>query len=184
MFVRNRTKVQFRVSVRGKKVVLEPNTVTHIEDGLISEKQLRDIYGHRIDIINEDGTSTRKPVVKEEPVKLTERKEDLTDATLESILKEVSDELEAETNKEMSEQEIQEALEDIQDVKKDEIVNDENSDVIIVPTAKIPVVEEVTPSIAPEVTPTVPEVPVKVTRKRRTSTGKTRTKRASKKKQD
>lgn len=179
MFVRNRTKVQFRVSVRGKKVVLEPNTVTHIEDGLITEKQLRDIYGHRIDIINEDGTSTRKPVIKDEPVKLTERKEDLTDATLESILKEVSDELEAEANKEMSEQEIQEALEDIQDVAK-EVVNDENSDVIIVPTAKIPVVED----IVPEVTPTVPEAPVKTTRKRRTSTGKTRTKRASKKKQD
>ena len=121
MFVRNRTRVPFRVSVRSKKIILEPNTVTFIEDGLVTEKQLRDIYGHRIDIINEDGTSTRKPLVKKEPeVKLEGRKENLTDATLESILKEVTDELEADkyTNYDMSEQEIQEALEDIQDAKK------------------------------------------------------------------
>ena len=113
MFVRNRTRVPFRVSVRSKKIILEPNTVTFIEDGLVTEKQLRDIYGHRIDIINEDGTSTRKPLVKKEPeVKLEGRKENLTDATLESILKEVTDELEADkyTNYDMSEQEIQEAL--------------------------------------------------------------------------
>ena len=58
MFVRNRTRVPFRVSVRSKKIILEPNTVTFIEDGLVTEKQLRDIYGHRIDIINEDGTTT------------------------------------------------------------------------------------------------------------------------------
>ena len=112
MLVRNRTKIPFKVCVGAKKIILEPNTVTYVEDGLVTEKRLRDIYGHRIDIIKEDGTSTTPLKIKVQPeVKLAERKENLTEKTLESILSEVITDLETEEEpeKEMSEQELQEA---------------------------------------------------------------------------
>ena len=171
MFVRNRTSVPFRVSVHGKKIILEPNTVTFVEDGIISEKQLRDIYGHRIDIVTETGASTapnRLVPKKAEPVKLTEREEDLTDAALENILKEVNDELEAD-KEELSEQEIQETFEDIQKAKE-EIT--ENEEVTVVSTIEAPVTNEAT------------TVPVEVTPVKASKKGRTRTKKASKKKQD
>ena len=172
MFVLNMTTVPFKICARGKKVILTPGTYVHVDNDMITEKALKDIYGHRIKVVKEDGEIPKAAIVKEEKKTPIEKVDELTDTSLKSILEEVKAELEEseeDNSNELSEQEIQEALEDLETKtpeKEEEIVNDENSDVIIVPTTPVP----------------VDETPKKTSG--RTKSTKTRTRRTSRKKQN
>lgn len=91
MLVRSRVGTPLKYRKSSGCYVIQPNTVTFIEDGKVTAKELKGTYGDRIEIISEDLVA---PVTEEKKeVKLEERKEDLTDKSLEGILAQVKEEI-------------------------------------------------------------------------------------------
>ena len=54
MYVINLTDKPLKYHSKGVKVILEPQVVTPISDEVATPKKLKDCYGSRIDIIDED----------------------------------------------------------------------------------------------------------------------------------
>ena len=83
MYVINLTDKPLKYNSKGVKVVLEPQVVTLISDELATPKKLRDCYGSRIDIIDEDKiremyttySNDAKPAEPSEPVVIVEPEE-------------------------------------------------------------------------------------------------------------
>lgn len=181
MLVRNNTDIKFEYRAHGKCYTINPKTVTSLEDdGLLTEKELKDTYGTRIRIVKEDSPApelrvTPLQVPKAKEVKLEERTCDLTDKILGEILDSVKTEMEIADSQIdndwdlnlKSEQKIQEALEDIENKNKDIVSNNENKDA---------------PDYKAETVQTVKNNSVSEKKPGRTSTRRTGTKRASRKK--
>ena len=53
MFVQNFTKDVLKYDSKGNIIKLKPNTITYVSDTLVSRKALRDCFGTRIDIIED-----------------------------------------------------------------------------------------------------------------------------------
>jgi len=181
MLVRNNTDIKFEYRAHGKCYTINPKAVTSLEDdGLLTEKELRDTYGTRIRIVKENSpvldleiASVQIPKAKE--VKLEERTCDLTDKILGEILDSVKTEMEISDSQIdndwdlnlKSEQKIQEALEDIENKNKDVALNNENENV---PKDKTETVKTIKNNNVPE------------KKSRKTSTRRATAKRASRKK--
>ena len=92
MFVRNRKDIDFKYNKRGKVIVLKANTVTLVDDSLVTAKELVDCYGQRIEIIKQSTqVATPKEVVNKEVQKPAP--EPASDKVLEDILEQVQKEL-------------------------------------------------------------------------------------------
>lgn len=97
MLVRNKTDRELTVNKSFGCIVLKPATVTFIEDGKITEKELTDIYGSRIAVIKDEASVSAfevKTQTTPKQIELKERTEDITDKSLDAILKSVKAELE------------------------------------------------------------------------------------------
>ena len=98
MFVRNREKVPLTYRRNGYTIVLNPGTVTYVDECKVTEKELKDFYGFRVEIVGkenpvEEVAPKEAPMIKEGKVKATKvnvvAKNSLDESLLENILTEV-----------------------------------------------------------------------------------------------
>ena len=54
MFVRSNMDIPVRYSKSSGSVILKPNTVTFVEETIVTAKELKDCYGDRITILSDD----------------------------------------------------------------------------------------------------------------------------------
>lgn len=87
MFVKSKMSIPVKYYKGSDCIVLKPNTVTFVEDTKVTAKELKDCYGERIDIVT-NGTNISS-VPEKGDVKLEERKEDVTLASIHNILMEI-----------------------------------------------------------------------------------------------
>lgn len=121
MFVRSRIDKPLTFRKGGKSWILKPHAVTLIDDPTVTARELKGCYGSRIDVITDDGAyegskEGRQPIkkvlqYKQEPPKkstvLESSKETVkkalenkrTEKTLDDILAEVNEELENDSKK-------------------------------------------------------------------------------------
>lgn len=105
MFVRNRENIDFKYRKRGKCVVLKANTVTFIEDTFATPEELRSCYGQRIEVISKDFEDKAvNSVNKNEIKKVVEVQQD-----------NVIDNLLAEVEKELKEEEDKKQIKEVKD---------------------------------------------------------------------
>lgn len=107
MFVRNKTKVDFKYRKGEKCIILKAGTVTLVEDGVVSARELLSCYGQRIEVIGQNSKpvafKTTPVAFKTTPVK---KEEELSAPTsLKGIKNEETfiDDLLAEVNAELGE---------------------------------------------------------------------------------
>ena len=91
MFVRNRKNIDFNYNKSGKVIVLKANTVTLVDDSLVTAKELINCYGQRIEIIGQGVEEAPKEVVNKEVQKPAPQP--ASDKVLEDILEQVQKEL-------------------------------------------------------------------------------------------
>lgn len=92
MFVRNRKNIDFKYNKSGKVIVLKANTVTLVDDSLVTAKELINCYGQRIEIIGQGvAEAPKEEVVNKEVQKPAPQP--ASDKVLEDILEQVQKEL-------------------------------------------------------------------------------------------
>lgn len=111
MFVRNRKDVDFKYRKSGKCIVLKANTITFVDDSLVTAKELMNCYGQRIEIINQATNNTE--VVKESVVPV-EVQEPVNNENINNILSQIEEELKLNENTDIK---VDEALNENTDVK-------------------------------------------------------------------
>ncbi len=92
MFVRNRKNIDFKYNKSGKVIVLKANTVTLVDDSLVTAKELINCYGQRIEIIGQGVTEAPKEEVVNKEVQKP-APQPANDKVLEDILEQVQKEL-------------------------------------------------------------------------------------------
>lgn len=93
MFVKSKMSIPVKYYKGSNCILIKPNTITYVEDGKISAKELRDCYGQRIEIISGVMAEVTPEKLERDT---TEVIGDIDDSFIEDVLNEIDNEEENE----------------------------------------------------------------------------------------
>lgn len=122
MFVKSSMDIEVVYRKSNSEIKIKPNTVTFIDDSLVTPKELKDCYGSRISIIS---PQFEEQVIKE--ISIGEQVEEVKEEVKEEPKDEVVEEQVEETKEETTETPVEETKEEIKKEVKDEPKKDKKA---------------------------------------------------------
>lgn len=120
MLVRNLSTVTLNLRKGGQKFVLQPGKATTIPEFLFSKEEVKAIYGHHVQVLNDslevlDATNVkkaaRKPVIEDAPVEVEAVDEVVEEPVAEEVIEEITEAI--------VEEPVEEVVEDLPEPKEE-----------------------------------------------------------------